>query len=88
MNDNGVFMFSKFSLRIMRVLAYYMKNKPGKMVAEHLVSSELMGNPSLMSLNFIGQIYGGRNMLNMPADDVLTMFGNATPIQLIGNVLK
>lgn len=88
MNDNGVFMFSKFSLRIMRVLAYYMKNKPGKMVAEHMVSSELLGNPSLMSLNFIGQIYGGRNMLNMPADDVLTMFGNATPIQLIGNVLK
>lgn len=87
-NDNGIFMFTKFTLRIMRVLVHFIKTRANKLLIENAAMAMLFNNPSLLSLNFISQMWGGRNPLNMPLDDVLTMYDNAFPVQMIKSVIK
>lgn len=87
-NDNGIFMFTKFTLRIMRVLVHFIKTRANKLLIENAAMSMLFNNPSLLSLNFISQMWGGRNPLNMPLDDVLTMYDNAFPVQMIKAAIK
>ena len=83
MNDVGLWMFTKFALRIQRALLRYAREKPGKLVGEHLVSTYVLDNPSLLSLNLANYFMGGRNPFRVPTDGVLTMWGNATPIQAL-----
>lgn len=83
MNDIGLWMFTKFALRIQRALLRYAREKPGKLVGEHLVSTYVLDNPSLLSLNLANYFMGGRNPFRVPSDGVLTMWGNATPIQAL-----
>ena len=88
MNDIGLWMFTKFALRIQRVLMRYAREKPGKLAVEHIISTELLGNPSLISLNLANYFMGGSNPFRVPTDGVLTMWGNATPIQAIYAVAR
>lgn len=86
-NDIGLWMFTKFALRIQRVLMHYLKEKPGKLVGEHIISSEIMGNPSLISLNLLNS-FNGTHPIRNPTGGVLTMYEHALPVQLIGSILK
>ena len=86
-NDIGLWMFTKFALRIQRVLIHYIKTKPGKLVAEHVVSSGVMGNESILSVNIVNS-FNGTHPLRNPTGGVLTMYEHALPIQMIGSILK
>lgn len=86
-NDIGLWMFTKFALRIQRALIHYIKTKPGKLVAEHVVSSGVMGNESILSLNIVNS-FNGTHPLRNPTGGVLTMYEHALPIQMIGSILK
>ena len=87
-NDNGIFMFTKFTLRIMRVLVHFIKTRANKLLIENAAMAMLFNNPSLLSLNFISQLWGGRNPLSLPLNDVLTMYDNAFPVQMVKSVIK
>lgn len=86
-NDIGLWMFTKFALRIQRALIHYIKTKPGKLVAEHAVSSGVMGNESILSLNILNS-FNGTHPLRNPTGGVLTMYEHALPVQMIGSILK
>lgn len=86
-NDTGIWMFTKFSLRIMRVLVHFIKTKANKLLIENAAMSYLFNNPSLLSLNFIGQLWGGRNPFGFPLKDVMTMYENAFPVQMIKSAI-
>ena len=86
-NDIGLWMFTKFALRIQRALIHYIKTKPGKLVAEHVISSGVMGNESILSLNIVNS-FNGTHPLRNPTVGVLTMYEHALPIQMIGSILK
>lgn len=85
-NDTGLWMFTKFALRIQRVILRLMKEKPLRLATEALVSEQL-GNPSIMSLNLISAAGGGGGLRN-PMTNVLSMYEHALPIQLLTSVFK
>lgn len=85
-NDTGLWMFTKFALRIQRVILRLMKEKPLRLATEALVSEQL-GNPSIMSLNLISAAGGGGGLRN-PMTNVLSMYEHALPIQLLSSVFK
>lgn len=87
-NDIGLWMFTKFALRIQRVLMHYARTRPGKLLLEHAVSSGLMNNPSILSLNLGNMLIGGSTPFDVPGGDVVTMTGNALPMQLIADAIK
>lgn len=86
LNDTGLWMFTKFALRIQRVILRLMKEKPLRLATEALVSEQL-GNPSIISLNLISSAGGGGGLRN-PMTNVLSMYEHALPIQLLTSVLK
>lgn len=86
LNDTGLWMFTKFALRIQRVLLRLMKEKPLRLATEALVSEQL-GNPSIISLNLISSAGGGGGLRN-PMTNVLSMYEHALPIQLLTSVFK
>lgn len=85
-NDTGLWMFTKFALRIQRVLLRLMKEKPLRLATEAVVSEQL-GNPSIISLNLISSAGGGGGLRN-PMTNVLSMYEHALPIQLLQSVIK
>lgn len=85
-NDTGLWMFTKFALRIQRVILRLMKEKPLRLATEALVSEQL-GNPSIISLNLISAAGGGGGLRN-PMTNVLSMYEHALPIQLLTSVFK
>lgn len=85
-NDTGLWMFTKFALRIQRVILRLMKEKPLRLATEALVSEQL-GNPSIISLNLISAAGGGGGLRN-PMTNVLSMYEHALPVQLITSVFK
>lgn len=85
-NDTGLWMFTKFAIRIQRILLRLMKEKPLRLATEALVSEQL-GNPSIISLNLISSVGGGGGLRN-PMTNVLSMFEHALPIQLLTSVIK
>lgn len=87
-NDNGIWMFTKFTMRIMRVLVHFFKTRANKLLIENAAMGLIFNNPSLISLNFLSQLWGGRNPLNFPIDDVLTMYNHAFPVQMIKAAVK
>lgn len=86
LNDTGLWMFTKFALRIQRVILRLMKEKPLRLATEALVSEQL-GNPSIISLNLISSAGGGGGLRN-PMTNVLSMYEHALPIQLLTSVFK
>jgi hypothetical protein len=86
-NDVGIWMFTKFTLRIMRVLVHFVKTRANKLLIENAAMSYLFNNPSLLSLNFLGQLWGGRNPFGFPLKDVMTMYENTFPVQMIKSAL-
>lgn len=86
LNDTGLWMFTKFALRIQRVILRLLKEKPLRLATEALVSEQL-GNPSIISLNLISAAGGGGGLRN-PMTNVLSMYEHALPIQLLTSVFK
>jgi hypothetical protein len=85
-NDTGLWMFTKFALRIQRVILRLMKEKPLRLATEALISEQL-GNPSVISLNLISSVGGGGGLRN-PMTNVLSMYEHALPVQLLSSVFK
>lgn len=86
LNDTGLWMFTKFALRIQRVIIRLLKEKPLRLATEALISEQL-GNPSIISLNLISAAGGGGGLRN-PMTNVLSMYEHALPIQLLQSVIK
>lgn len=86
-NDTGFWMFSKFFMRFQRVLARLIERHPLAVTAEHLVTTKLLGLPSVWSLGIISRMYEGQNPMRMPLDDVMGMHGHAAPMQILDAVL-
>lgn len=85
-NDAGLWMFTKFALRIQRVILRHLRENPMRLGTEALVSEQL-GNPSIISLNLFSSLNGGGGLRN-PMSSVLTMYEHALPIQLLQSVIK
>lgn len=88
LNDVGLWMFTKFALRIQRALLHYAKEKPGKLATEHFITSSVMNDPSIVSLNLVNYVFGGRTPWRVPTDNVLNMYGNALPVQALYAIFK
>ena len=85
-NDIGLWMFTKFALRIQRVLMFYARTKPGKLLLEHVVSAGIMNNPSLLGLNLANTLTSASPSIGMPGGDVITMAENALPLQVLAKI--
>ena len=82
MNDIGIFMFSKFALRIQRVVATLAKENPGGMLIESLLMTQLFGMPSIAGLSIPARVISMQNPLRIPFDDLVGMYSNPFPIAI------
>ena len=82
MNDIGIFMFSKFALRIQRVVATLAKENPGGMLIEGLLMTQLFGVPSVAGLSIPARVISMQNPLRIPFDDLVGMYSNPFPIAI------
>ena len=82
MNDIGIFMFSKFALRIQRVVVTLARENPGGMLIESLLMTQLFGVPSVAGLSIPARVISMQNPLRIPFDDLVGMYSNPFPIAI------
>lgn len=82
MNDIGIFMFSKFALRIQRVVVTLARENPGGMLIESLLMTQLFGVPSVAGLSIPARVISMQNPLRIPFDDLVSMYSNPFPIAI------
>lgn len=83
LNDMGLWMYTKFFMRIQRVIMRNLREKPLGVAAEHVFTSQILGLPSILSLSLGYRLFNGWNPFTMPLDDIITMHENAFPIHLM-----
>lgn len=83
LNDSGLWMYTKFFLRIQKVLHDQIRNNPVSFFAVPMVTS-LLGLPGLIPILMLHRIISGYGFFNMPINDVLTMVTLALPMRLLG----
>ena len=88
LNDIGIFMFSKFALRIQRVVATLARENPGGLIIESLLMSQVFGLPSVASLAIPARIISAENPLRIPLDDLASMYANPFPIAIFRDLIK
>lgn len=83
LNDSGLWMYTKFFLRIQKVLHDQIRNNPVSFFAVPMVTS-LLGLPGLIPVLMLHRILSGYGFFNIPINDVLTMLSLALPMRLVG----
>ena len=84
LNNVGVWMFTKYNIRIQKAILYLMANKPGRLAFSAGVMAGILGAPSIASESVLNNI---GNPLGFAPTNALSMFGEPLPIKVISDVV-
>ena len=84
LNNMGVWMFTKYNIRIQKAILYLMANKPGRLAFSAGVMAGILGAPSIASESVLNNI---GNPLGFAPTNALSMFGEPLPIKVISDVV-
>ena len=84
LNNIGVWMFTKYNIRIQKAILYLMANKPGRLAFSAGVMAGILGAPSIASESVLNNI---GNPLGFAPTNALSMFGEPLPIKVISDVV-